>query len=196
MVRAASNNDAGPPRRADAQRNRAAIIEAAAEVLHRDGANASLEEIARRAGVGSATLHRHFRGHRALLEAVFDDRVEQMCAEAERIAEQWPAGEALWVWLRHIAQHCAAEKALAALLRNAYGDTAAQNRSVGLLRPAGQKLFDRAAAAGTVQQGVTLEELLLLVNAVADVCGDNGADLDRLLNLAWNGGRRASTATN
>jgi AcrR family transcriptional regulator len=196
MVRAASNNDAGPPRRADAQRNRAAIIEAAAEVLHRDGANASLEEIARRAGVGSATLHRHFRGHRALLEAVFDDRVEQMCAEAERIAEQWPAGEALWVWLRHIAQHCAAEKALAALLRNAYGDTAAQNRSVGLLGRAGQKLFDRAAAAGTVQQGVTLEELLLLVNAVADVCGDNGADLDRLLNLAWNGGRRASTATN
>ena len=196
MVRAASDNDAGPPRRADAQRNRAAIIEAAAEVLHRDGANASLEEIARRAGVGSATLHRHFRGHRALLEAVFDDRVEQMCAEAERIAEQWPAGEALWVWLRHIAQHCAAEKALAALLRNAYGDTAAQNRSVGLLGRAGQKLFDRAAAAGTVQQGVTLEELLLLVNAVADVCGDNGADLDRLLNLAWNGGRRASTATN
>jgi hypothetical protein len=47
-----------------------------------------------------------------------------------------------------------------------------------------------------VQQGVTLEELLLLVNAVADGCSDNGADLDRLLNLAWNGGRRASTATN
>ncbi len=44
-----------------------------------------LEEIARRAGVGSATLHRHFRAHRALLEAVFDDRVEQMCAEAERL---------------------------------------------------------------------------------------------------------------
>ena len=127
---------------------------------------------------------------------MFDDRVEQMCAEAERIAEQWPAGEALWVWLRHIAQHCAAEKALAALLRNAYGDTAAQNRSVGLLGRAGQKLFDRAAAAGTVQQGVTLEELLLLVNAVADVCSDNGVDLDRLLNLAWNGGRRAFTATN
>jgi hypothetical protein len=105
-----------------------------------------------------------------------------------------PGRRALWVWLRHIAQHCAAEKALAALLRNAYGDTAAQNRSVGLLGRAGQKLFDRAAAAGTVQQGVTLEELLLLVNAVADVCSDNGADLDRLLNLAWNGGRRASTA--
>ena len=190
MVRAASNSDAGPPRRADAQRNRAAILEAAVELLHRDGANASLEEIARRAGVGSATLHRHFRGHRALLEAVFDDRIEQMCAEAERIAEQWPAGEALWAWLRHIAQHCAAEKALAALLRNDYGDTGAQNRSFGALGRAGQKLLDRSAAAGAVQPGVTLKDLLLLVNAVADVCSDNSADIDRLLDLTWNGARR------
>ncbi|HEY2503772.1 MAG TPA: helix-turn-helix domain-containing protein [Mycobacterium sp.] len=191
MVRAASNSDAGPPLRADAQRNRAAIIEAAAELLHRQGANASLEEIARRAGVGSATLHRHFRGHRALLEAVFDDRVEQMCAEADRIAEQWPADEALWIWLRHIAQHCVAEKALAALLRNAYGDTAAQNRSFDSLARAGQKLLDGAAAVGALQPGVTLRELLLLVNAVADVCSDNDADIDRLLDLAWNGARQA-----
>ena len=190
MVRAASNSDAGPPRRADAQRNRAAILEAAVELLHRDGANASLEEIARRAGVGSATLHRHFRGHRALLEAVFDDRIEQMCAEAERIAEQWPAGEGLWAWLRHIAQHCAAEKALAALLRNDYGDTGAQNRSFGALGRAGQKLLDRSAAADAVQPGVTLKDLLLLVNAVADVCSDNSADIDRLLDLTWNGARR------
>ena len=196
MVRAASNNDAGLPLRADAQRNRVAIIEAAAELLHRDGANASLEEIARRAGVGSATLHRHFHGHRALLEAVFDDRVEQMCAEADRIAEEWPAGDALWVWLRRIAQHCAAEKALAALLRNVYGDTAAQNRSLGMLGRAGQGLLDRAAAVGAVRPGVTIEELLLLVNAVADVCSDNGFDIDRILDLTWTGARRAATPTN
>jgi AcrR family transcriptional regulator len=191
MVRAASNGYAGPPLRADAQRNRAAIIEAAAELLHRHGANASLEEIARRAGVGSATLHRHFRGHRALLEAVFDDRVGQMCAEAVRIAEQWPADEALWVWLRHIAQHCVAEKALAALLRNAYGATVAQNRSFDSLARAGQQLLDRAATAGALRPGVTPKELLLLVNAVVDVCSDSDADIDRLLDLAWDGARRA-----
>lgn len=186
----AANKDERGPRRADALRNRAAIIEAAAELLHRDGVDASLEEIARRAGVGSATLHRHFRGHRALAEAVFNDRVEHMCAEADRIAEQEPAGRALWVWLRHIAQHCVSEKALAALLRNAYGDTAAQSRSLSMLSDAGAALLERAIAAGEAQPDVTLEELLLLVNAVANVCSDNNADLDRLLHLAWNGARR------
>ena len=189
MVRATSDSEAGRPLRADAQRNRAAILGAAAELLRRDGANASLEEIAREAGVGSATLHRHFRGHRALAEAVFDARVEQMCTEADQTAQRCPADEALWVWLRHIAHHCVEERALAALLRNEFGDTAAENRSLSWLRRAGQPLFDRAVAAGTVRSGVTLEELLLLVNAVAGVCSGSGTDVDRLLELTWNGAR-------
>ena len=189
MVRVTSDGDADRPRRADARRNRAAILDAAAELLRRDGASASLEEIARRAGVGSATLHRHFRGHQALLEAVYDAQIEQLCAEADQTAQQWPAGEALWVWLRQIAHHCVSERALAALLRNEFGDTTAGNRSLRWLSRAGQPLLDRAAAAGTVQSGVTLDELLLLVNAVAGVCSDNGADVDRLLELTWNGAR-------
>jgi AcrR family transcriptional regulator len=188
-VAAVSDGDADLLPRADAQRNRAAIIEAAAVLLRRDGANASLEEIARRAGVGSATLHRHFRGRRALLEAVFVDRVEQMCAEADRIGEQVPAREALWVWLRHIAQHCADEKALAVLMRSVGAGEAAQNRSFGLLGSAGQGLLDRAAAVGAVRPGVTIEELLLIVNAVADVCSDNAVDIDRILDLTWDGVR-------
>jgi AcrR family transcriptional regulator len=189
-----SDGDADLLLRADAQRNRAAIIEAAAVLLRRDGANASLEGIARHAGVGSATLHRHFRGRRALLEAVFVDRVEQMCAEADRIADELPAAEGLWVWLRHIAQHCADEKALTALMRTVGADEAAQNRSFALLGQAGQGLLDRAAAAGTVRRGVTIEELLLIVNAVADVCSDNDADVDRLLDLTWDGVRAAVEA--
>jgi AcrR family transcriptional regulator len=193
-VAAVSDGDADLLRRADAQRNRAAIIEAAAVLLRRDGANASLEEIARQAGVGSATLHRHFRGRRALLEAVFVDRVEQMCAEAARIAEQRPAGDALWVWLRHVAQHCAAEKALAVLMRTVGADDAAQNRAFALLGQAGQVLLDRAVAAGAVRRGVTIEELLLIVNAVADVCSDNDVDIDRLLDLTWDGVRPARPA--
>jgi hypothetical protein len=82
------------------------------------------------------------------------------------------------------------------LLRNVYGDTAVQNRSFGLLGRAGQKLLDRAAAVGAVRWGVTIEELLLLVNAVAEVCSENGADIDRILDLTWNGTRQAPTDTN
>jgi hypothetical protein len=129
-----------------------------------------------------------------LLEAVFVDRVEQMCAEAERIGEQWPAGEALWVWLRHVAQHCAAEKALAVLMRTVGADEAAQNRSFALLGQAGQGLLDRATAVGAVRRGVTIEELLLIVNAVADVCSENEVDIDRLLDLTWDGVRPPADA--
>ena len=75
-------------------------------------------------------------------------------------------------------------------MRNAYGGTAAQNRSFDSLARAGQPLLDSAATAGALRPGVTLKDLLLLVNAVADVCSDSNADIDRLLNLAWNGARR------
>jgi len=68
--------------RADGRRNRERIVAAAVELVGRDGAQASLEEIARRAGVGSATLHRHFPSRRALLEAVFSAGVEHLCARA------------------------------------------------------------------------------------------------------------------
>ncbi len=182
-----------PPRRADAQRNRAAIIEAAGEILHRDGAQASLEEIARRAGVGSATLHRHFPGQRALLEAVFDAHVEQMCADASTIAQTCSGSDGLWVWLHQIAHHCAAEKALAVLLRNTNGGNETQNRSLGMLARAGLPLLDRATAAGTVRPGVRIEDLLVLVNAVADVCSGDAAGIDRLLDLTWNGARCQET---
>jgi hypothetical protein len=125
---------------------------------------------------------------------VFVDRVEQMCAEADRIGEQWPPGEALWVGLRHIAQHCAAERALTALMRTVGADQATQNRSFALLGQAGQGLLDRATTAGTVRRGVTIDELLLIVNAVADVCSDNEVDIDRLLDLTWDGVRSAADA--
>lgn len=125
---------------------------------------------------------------------MFVDRVEQMCAEADRIGEQWPAGEALWVWLRHIAQHCAAEKALTALMRTVGADEATQNRSFAPVGQAGRGLLDRAVAAGTVRRGVTIDELLLIVNAVADVCSDNEVDIDRLLDLTWDGVRSAADA--
>jgi AcrR family transcriptional regulator len=191
MGRAASAGDDASLLRADAQRNRAAIIQAAAALLHRDGANASLEEIARQAGVGSATLHRHFRGRQALLEAVFVDRVEQMCARADQIAEEHPGDEALWVWLRHIARHCVEEKALATLVRSVCDAPPPQSHTFASLGRAGQPLLDAAAAAEAVRPDVTIDELLLVVNAVADVCSDTGADIDRLLELIWNGARSA-----
>ena len=73
-------------------------------------------------------------------------------------------------------------------------DEAAQNRSVALLGGAGQRLLDRAAAAGAVRRGVTIEEMLLSVNAAAEVCSDNDVDIDRLLDLTSDGVRPAADA--
>ena len=73
-------------------------------------------------------------------------------------------------------------------------DEAAQYRSFALLGGAGQRLLDRAAAAGAVRRGVTIEEMLLSVNAVADVCSDNDVDIDRLLDLTWDEVRPAADA--
>jgi hypothetical protein len=88
---------------------------------------------------------------------------------------------------------CLAEKALTVLMRTIGADEAAQNRSLALLGGAGQRLLDRAAA-GAVRRGVTIEEMLLIVNAVADVCSDNDVDIDGLLDLTWDGPRPAADA--
>src|SRR3954470_24825033 len=77
-----STKDPAKSLRADGRRNRELLVAAATELIGRDGAQASLEEIARRAGVGSATLHRHFSSRHALLEAVFRDGVAQLCERA------------------------------------------------------------------------------------------------------------------
>ena len=76
-----------------------------------------------------------------------------------------------------------AKKALTVLMRTIGADEAVQSRSFALLGVAGQTLLDRAPAAGAVRRGVTIEEMLLIVNAVADVCSDNDVDIDRLLDL-------------
>jgi AcrR family transcriptional regulator len=104
-VESASTPAAPRRRRADAERNIQRILEAADEVVRRDGADASVEEIARLAGVGSATLYRHFPSRMALMEALFSGRMEALCAGARELAHQADADDALEVWLRAMVSH-------------------------------------------------------------------------------------------
>src|SRR5689334_10113778 len=91
----------GRPMRADAQRNYARLLSAAAEAFAEHGADdASLEEIARRAGVGIGTLYRHFPTRQALLEAVYRDQVEALRGRAGELIESDAPREALAAWLR------------------------------------------------------------------------------------------------
>src|SRR4029079_17158100 len=103
-------------RRADAQRNVERLIVAARDAFAAHGPNASLDDIARAAGVGAGTLYRHFPTRLALFEAVYRDSVERLCAEGERLSATEPAGQALVDWLQGFVTVVSQKRGLAAAL--------------------------------------------------------------------------------
>jgi AcrR family transcriptional regulator len=96
--------------RADAQRNRERILEFAKEAFTRDGAAASLDDIARQAGIGPGTLYRHFPTRDALIEAVYRTEVEKLAAAAERFAATMPPLEGLRAWMLLFIEHVAGKR--------------------------------------------------------------------------------------
>ncbi|MEV0521770.1 TetR/AcrR family transcriptional regulator, partial [Nonomuraea sp. NPDC050405] len=162
------------------------------------GAEASLEEIARRAGVGSATLHRHFPSRQRLLEALFRDKVDTLCAAARDLAGGPDPGQALVTWLHAVATHVVTNRGLAASLLHGAQDGAQDGDPVlgatchTMIVDAGQELLTRARQAGAVRADVSITELLRLVNAICLTVEDepDGAvQADRLLALVLGGVR-------
>ncbi|GII05692.1 TetR family transcriptional regulator [Planobispora takensis] len=178
--------------RADARRNYERILAAAADAVAEYGAEASLEEIARRAGVGSATLHRHFPSRQLLLEAVFRDKVEVLCATAGDLAADPDPAHALTSWLRAVAAHAVSNRGLAASLMRGVrdGDPALGATCHAMIVDAGTGLLVRARRAKAVRPDVSITDLLTLVNAICLAVErepDGAARADRLLGLALAG---------
>ncbi|MFG2986538.1 TetR/AcrR family transcriptional regulator [Streptomyces sp. NPDC048258] len=177
--------------RADARRNLEKIVSAAGALIAEHGADASLEEVARRAGVGSATLHRHFPSRQALLEAVFKDRVEALCARAGDLLAEADPGRALSTWLRAVGAHAVANRGLgASLMRD--GDPTLGETCHDMITKAGDALLARARAADAVRPDITTTQLLKLVGAIALATErepDGPAEADRLLAIAIDGVR-------
>ena len=171
--------------RADAQRNHARIVAAAAEAIAHDGAGASLEDIARRAGVGSATLHRHFPARAALLEAVFHERIENVCGRARALTSAEDPHAALLAWLRELAAYVTTTRGLAASLLDGPHHSDA---CTAMLTSAGEDLLARAVEAGKVRPDVTMTDLVTLVNAIS-LATEHSApgETQRLLALALEG---------
>jgi AcrR family transcriptional regulator len=170
--------------RADARRNRDAIVAVAGTVVAEQGAAASLEEIARRAGVGSATLHRHFPDRHALLEAVFADRVAVLCGTAADMLAAPEPGAALVTWLRAVVAHATANRGLGAVLV-AHGELG--SRCHAEITAAGQALLARARRAGAVHPAAVIEDLLALANAISLAGQDDPDRADRLVTLLVDG---------
>jgi AcrR family transcriptional regulator len=164
---------AGPPaRRADAQRNRDKILAAARAAFAQPGADASMAEIARRAGVGMATLYRNFPGRRELLEALYADEVETLCAAADAVDGETP-GARLDAWLRRFFMYFTSKRPIATeLLHHVDSHDPVFGRSRSRVLAAGRPLLDAARATGEIREDLTLEQILDLTIAIAKVHGE------------------------
>ncbi len=147
--------------RADAVRNRERVLEAAETVFSAGGPDASLEAVARTAGVGIGTLYRHFPTREALFEAVYRREVQHLADLAEQLKEQAQPVEALRRWMRSNVRFVATKKGMSeALALAAYKNSELTSYSFDRLTRAVGGLLDRAIAAGDIRDDVSAEDLL------------------------------------
>jgi len=157
------------PMRADARRNRDLLLAAALEAFTEHGADdTSLEEIARRAGVGIGTLYRHFPGRVALLEAVYTDQVAALCQRADELTASQSPGAALTAWMRELAEFSATKHNLTSALAADYDkDAPVFSACRDDLLAAAAALLTRAQQAGVARPDVQPLDLLRLSHGVA-----------------------------
>jgi AcrR family transcriptional regulator len=171
------------PQRADARRNFDALLLAAREVFAQDGAGASLEEIARRAGVGIGTLYRNFPTRQDLFEAVYVDEVEALARTADELTglDPW---DALVVWLRRFVVYATTKRAIYEALNRESAMFASCRATVF---GAGRPLLQHAQDAGRARSDVSFEDVLHLVNGVSGATFVDDAQRDRVLTMALDG---------
>lgn len=175
------------PQRSDWQRNHERLVTTASALVARDGAQVSLEEIAREAGVGSATLHRHFPSRRALLEEVFEGTVECLRRRAGELAVGDPRA-GLVTWLEELTIAAADTRGLSASLDAGEDETPpAGGTCHDVMREATAALVNRALVAAAIRPEVAPDDLLTLAKAVSLVTEGDPPAARRLLHLALGG---------
>jgi AcrR family transcriptional regulator len=166
--------------RADARRNRERVLRTAQQVFAADGLGVSLDEIARRAGVGPGTVHRHFPAKEALYLAVAIDQLEQLASEAKALAATGDPATAFFTQLSRMVASGAENVAVKSALAAAEFDlrTAAPDVAVDLTRRV-EDLLGRAQAANAVRDDVSVEEVMALVAGAFAAIRHAGAEASR-----------------
>ena len=156
--------------RADAQRNRERILEVAKEAFTRSGANTSLDEIAKEAGVGPGTLYRHFPTRDVLLEAVYRTEVEKLAAAERKFAQTMPPVEALRAWMLLFVDYIAAKKIIAPALNTLVGGPSKViEASAAQTHEAIRALVKRAINSGDIRRDLDPVDLLKALVGVSYV---------------------------
>ncbi|MFD0692083.1 TetR/AcrR family transcriptional regulator [Actinomadura fibrosa] len=166
--------------RADAQRNRARILDVARTVVEEQGTQASLRDIARRAEVGMGTLYRHFATRENLLEALLRSRFDRLAARAGALEAGRPPAEALTEWLAEFADGAGTYRGLAAsMIATLEDETSSLHASCARMRAAGARLLERAQDAGHIRPDVDGMDLFALYTAVASLVDGAPSIADR-----------------
>lgn len=173
------------PNRRDAARNYDALLAAAREAFAENGAEASLEDIARRAGVGIATLYRNFPTRRHLFESVYAGEVEDLCRVAEEVASLGP-WEALTSWLCRFVDYTVTKRAIREALDYESDVIAACRES---MFRAGGPLFERAQQAGVARDDISFDDLLRMVAGISATNFLDDEQRARILSVALDGVR-------
>jgi AcrR family transcriptional regulator len=172
--------------RSHARRNHEVLVATAREVFAERGADGSLEEIARRAGVGIGTLYRHFPTRQALLEAVYVDEVEAMAQAAVDLSEL-PPWDALSQWLHQYVGFAATKRALNEALLEAAPDSDVLVACRTAIAGAGAALVERAQRAGVVRADTNFMDVVRMVGGIALVPTADPGQKERMLELALDG---------
>jgi AcrR family transcriptional regulator len=181
--------------RTDAVRNRERVLEAAKAVFSAGGPDASLEAVARQAGVGIGTLYRHFPTREALFEAVYRREVEHLAELAEQLKAEMSPVDALRHWLRSNVEFVATKKGMSAALALTVSNSSDLTAySFERLTKAVGRLLDRAVAAGEIRADISPEDLLRALVGMCYLHDQPGwqASVLRLLDVLIDGLRRPS----
>lgn len=158
--------------RADAQRNYDQLLAAAREVFAERGAAAPLDEIARRAGIGNATMYRHFPTRRDLIVAVYADELAVLCAQGDALVADESPGDALWAWLAAFVAHVATKQELALAIPKDGRRSTLFDGWHDAMRATATKLVERARVAGCASADLDVSDLLVLAAGIAVASAD------------------------
>jgi AcrR family transcriptional regulator len=176
------------PKRADARRNYEKVLAAARDAFAERGASTSLEEIARRAGVGIGTLYRHFPNRQALLEALYIDEVEEVCRVAAELDDARDPWEALSSWFERFVRYIATKQALASELLNYLDKDAPLFTSCrAVLFSAGEPLLQRAQESGVVRPDVSIGDVIQMVIGIAKIPTTEPGQAEHIVRVALDG---------
>lgn len=174
--------------RADARRSRAKLLDAATAAFAEHGADAPLDDIARRAGVGIGTLYRHFPKRLDLQAAVYRSQVQSVCATADELIQTTTPEQAFAGWVRAMAGYLVTKRGLSSSLIEGLGKDSELITSCWLaMRDAAARLLTHAQQAGALRPDIEPQDVLRLVHGIVIATERAPQDTDRLLSIMFDG---------